>query len=475
MISRRWLKWTLIGVLGSLAMSTLFLVIKRELVLRQGDREVAGAVAETEAMDPNWEWEKLNSIRKKVSAEQNGATLIPQIKAVTPTDWDKRWNELTAANETELPANVRLPSPVREKAQGILTNSSESLRLARTLKDRPQGFREYRLAHNPLDTLLPDVQFTRDVANLLKWSAYVAMEDGDYSQIADDLVAALNASRSIGDEPFLISQLVRMATRNVMVRSMERVLAQTTQPEQLASLRLPALQEALAQDMEEPLLLFGIRGDRAISQVLYQRLGDGTVHLGEIAAHQGAPQSFTEKLGWWVYRGRFPSDRAFCLRWFNEAIRMAELPIHEQPAAFEELTPITDDENILAKLLLAVNKVAEAQWRSVAEARCAVAGIACERFRLKRDRWPTTLTELCPEFLAEVPLDPFDGQPLRFAKQDDGVIVHSVGRIPLSRASPSRHIGLPDGIEIGFRLWNPDARRQPPPPERPAASDEDMP
>ena len=39
---------------------------------------------------------------------------------------------------------------------------------------------------------------------------------------------------------------------------------------------------------------------------------------------------------------------------------------------------------------------------------------ACRRYRAKHGRYPETLDELVPEFIAAVPLDPFDGKPLRY-------------------------------------------------------------
>ena len=121
-------------------------------------------------------------------------------------------------------------------------------------------------------------------------------------------------------------------------------------------------------------------------------------------------------------------------------------------------------------LLPAVDKVGAAYWRSTAEARCAVVGIACERFRQQNKRWPGTLAELVPALLPAVPLDPYDGQPLRFEKMDYGVVVYSVGKKPPNQfaqpgAQPAAPRGLPEGVEFGFRLWNPDQRRQPAAPD----------
>jgi hypothetical protein len=47
-------------------------------------------------------------------------------------------------------------------------------------------------------------------------------------------------------------------------------------------------------------------------------------------------------------------------------------------------------------------------------------GIALERHRLAEGRLPGDLKELVPAYLAELPLDPYDGKPLRYRIQPDG-------------------------------------------------------
>ncbi|HSQ56419.1 MAG TPA: hypothetical protein VLM40_11820, partial [Gemmata sp.] len=96
-----------------------------------------------------------------------------------------------------------------------------------------------------------------------------------------------------------------------------------------------------------------------------------------------------------------------------------------------------------------------------------------------------TLVELCPQFLREVPLDPYNGQSLRLANQTDGIVVHTVSPTNLPKRGETNDIaeqilnkrkatrpGLPHGIDIGFRLWNPESRRLPPPPDPPKHGDD---
>jgi len=59
--------------------------------------------------------------------------------------------------------------------------------------------------------------------------------------------------------------------------------------------------------------------------------------------------------------------------------------------------------------------------------RCAVAAVAIERYRLAIHHWPEHLEDLVPQYLGKVPTDPFDGQPLRYRRLADGVIIYTVG------------------------------------------------
>ena len=61
--------------------------------------------------------------------------------------------------------------------------------------------------------------------------------------------------------------------------------------------------------------------------------------------------------------------------------------------------------------------------------RAGLTAIAVERFRLLYEgRLPEKLEELVPQFLSELPKDPFDGEPLRFRRLSAGFVIYSVGK-----------------------------------------------
>lgn len=465
-VRRRHWKWPLRIVLSALMIllcGSVWMIANREWTRRQSEREWEGARAEIDQSDPDWTWERLNARRPRPPEGKNGATLIPQIKKLSAASWGKELAKEEWKPLLEVPPNVRYTPAVVVQARRALAASGEAVKLARTLKDYPNGHRDIHLTADVLNTPLEDTQHTRYAADALRWDVVIALEDGDSGRAVDDLRAILNASRSIGDEPFLISQLVRIAVRSVALRSAEWLLAQTADAPGLAE-----LQQALAEDAEEPLLFYGVRGDRGAFDKLFANLDSG-----QTTPDQAISRGFKDwqaQFGWWCYRGHLPADRAFALSWMTLYIEAARLPIHEQQAAVAAIpNPTKEPARLLSGALLpAVDKVAEAHWRSAAEARCAVVGLACERFRQKHGRWPTELAELVPAFLPALPTDPYGGGPLVYAKTTEGVVVHSIGNrtsplLGLQAAVPAPRPGLPEGVAFGFVLWNPDQRRLPPP------------
>jgi len=57
----------------------------------------------------------------------------------------------------------------------------------------------------------------------------------------------------------------------------------------------------------------------------------------------------------------------------------------------------------------------------------AIAAIAVERFRRGRGQLPSELAALIPDYLTQIPQDPFDGKPLRYRVESDHYLVYSVG------------------------------------------------
>jgi hypothetical protein len=63
----------------------------------------------------------------------------------------------------------------------------------------------------------------------------------------------------------------------------------------------------------------------------------------------------------------------------------------------------------------------------VARKEDAQLAIALRLFRIKNGHYPAALSELVPEFLNKLPIDPFSGKDFIYRVEGNGFIVYSVG------------------------------------------------
>jgi hypothetical protein len=202
--------------------------------------------------------------------------VIRKVSELSPKEWLVRngggnWAPVAPSS----PANTRYPERVINSAREVLTSATPAVELAFTLKDYPHGYARFEVTPDVISTLVPHVDETRHAATLLTWGVELALESQDPVRAVAGLFAMLNTSRAIGDDPFLVCQMVRMATRAVATRTLERTLAQT----QLGEESLRSLQAAWASDAEEPLLLYGLRGERALMDLMFKNLTEGVVSV----------------------------------------------------------------------------------------------------------------------------------------------------------------------------------------------------
>ncbi len=342
---------------------------------------------------------------------------------------------------------------------------------ARRLAEMPDG--RYPISYTPdfISTLLPYAQTARETARMMSLDALLRSQEGKADEALTSCRAILNAGRSLGDEPLLISQLVRMACRAVAVSQIQRTLAQG----EPADAALRQVQQLLEKEEPEPLLLFGIRGERAGIDRLMTAIQSGQISGGQMTQMMGMSNGFGDNLAPMEFLaarlpGFIPSQRAALLRHLNQAVEIAKLPPEQQLHEIGNLDANTKQQAVLVRLLApALSKVAAAGVRSRVELRCAIAALAAERYRRDKGRWPDKLEALREaDYLTQFPVDLYDGKPLRFRRLDDGLLIYSVGPDGEDNGGLiDREKPYSPGTDMGFRLWDMPRRRQPPAPPKP--------
>ena len=128
----------------------------------------------------------------------------------------------------------------------------------------------------------------------------------------------------------MISQLIRLSSRHIAIQSTEWLLGQTSDAPALAE-----LQAALAVDGKQPLLLYALRGERAMFQQLFENLKQGKTNL-EAVTHAQYPNAWVRF--WWEfnYQGHRPGDHARAISALTRYVEVARLPLHEQATGLRE-------------------------------------------------------------------------------------------------------------------------------------------
>lgn len=279
-------------------------------------------------------------------------------------------------------------------------------------------------------TLLHHPQRLRYVSRLLALNGRVRVLAGDTDGALESLEAMFATSDTLEHQMFLIEHLVRIAILNSALEEAEWLLNETPlTDEQLA--RIEARLEPL--DLQDG-LTNGLVGERAMLYDLFH-------HLPMLANEQVAQgvKLPAIALGRDGQLGR-PADCLKMLELLGQTIEASREPFPEASRKVEQvndrLRAIAGSRNPLDKMQYlvtilmtpAVGSGFEATARGQARRDALLAAIAAERHRLKTGSFSAKLADLVPAYLPAVPIDPFDGQPLRMIAGEGELTIYSVGQ-----------------------------------------------
>lgn len=462
--ARRKRRWIIRFLCGLVVLTALYFGA-REFLDLGADAALSEIIAQLDRDDPNWRLEEIEAQRRVVPDEENSALHAMQVHVIKGGNGLRSWalqdvyrklfEEKPPPPQAQL--NIQQVKYMRERMQALGKTIAE----ARKLKDMPYGRFPTSYAPDFYSTLNTDQQRVRELWELLYWDAALRVQDNDADGAMESCLAMLNACRAMGDEPTAIAWLIRMAGSYLLVEALERVLAQG-QPLEVA---LKGMQEALARELAEASLREALRGKRAGYHHLMNSIASGQASVSSLPTLPGkkSEPGLLERIA-----GRRTKEHGMLLRILTEAVQAADLPLHEQDEAFETLDSKLTLEN--ARSAQAVGKFARfarTYHRRQANLRCAMTALAAERYRLTNKERPKNLDDLIEARLLDaVPRDPFVDASLRLKHLPDGIVIYSVG---VDRQDNGGHIDREKidemGTDLGFRLWNVNARRQPPLPK----------
>ncbi|MBI3411704.1 MAG: hypothetical protein HY040_25520 [Planctomycetes bacterium] len=432
------------------------------------DAELADIYAQLDRNDPNWRLEDIEAQRRQVPDEENSALHCKLVaSALGGQRICSQYNLFTKLFDNLSP-QAQLNYQQLKFLNERMTKFKMAVEEARKLKDMPYG--RFPVSYTPdfYSTDFSDPWNVFSIQELLQWDAAILVHAGNPEVAMESCLAILNAGRALGDDPRGV--FFRLAWHWHVKAALERVLAQGTPSEST----LRRMQEELAKEIAEPVLRNALRGQLAAFHHLMTSLESGRAsidplidtHHFNVSRH---PLDF-------MMSESVKKEHAEMLRIFMEFAEAMNLPWPEEQAAAALIQARLN--RLTSAPVKIVRTLSEGDFgtggtlgasgrRSQAHLRSTLTAIAAERYRIAHKEWPKTLDDLvAAKLLDTIPDDPFAAGPLRLKHRADGITIYSVGFDGVDNGGMiGPEPNAPKvGFDIGFRLWNPNARRQPPMP-----------
>ena len=292
-------------------------------------------------------------------------------------------------------------------------------------------------------------------AERLQLTAALAAEEGRWDDAVEAVRSDIALAESLRNEPDTMTHLVRVACLESAADALQWVLSKTA----LSSAQRTdiAAQLKAAETPEAILRVFA--AERCMMDARFLPDGELSREIAERVPFGRLIQRFDMTL---------PKARLLHLRAIGRYIAALDVPLHKrlQPSPEDGLKTDWEDATVNGERNIPFVITAGIMWstygRQVAHdlqhfALCRVArtALAVEGFREAEKRLPESLGELVPKYIDAVPLDPFDGKPLRFKKREKGYVVYSIGEDGTDDdgIGPPKSSGpIDDGLDVPFRV-----------------------
>lgn len=322
-----------------------------------------------------------------------------------------------------------------------LSKYDQQLAELRVAAQRPQA----RFAINYEDgfgALLPHLSRMKGVVQYLRLRSSALLSEGESAAALKDVLLAFRSERALATEPWLISQLVRIGAFQITLNSVwEGLAAHRWNAAQLSELE----QELATADFLADYQL-GMAGERYFSiwSVEFMRLKGDPNALFDYPIQSKPEVSLSDQIltaiGQNLFRliptGWFEQNKLSLGRMHVDLIRPmvdeknrlvtpASSAISDTAISQFHPTPY----NLFAGMLIPALSQS-AQKTAVAQTYLNLAriAIALERYRLANEQLPENLNALTPQFIASVPHDIINGQPLKYRRSDkESFVLYSVG------------------------------------------------
>jgi hypothetical protein len=313
--------------------------------------------------------------------------------------------------------------PKSEDLKNFLDSQRRGLELLRKAAAMPDCWFAHEF-HDGMNLRLPQLPQMRDGARLLILNALAWAPAGESQKALGELALVFQMAKHLND-PTLITFLTARFVEINGTKALEEILSRgKLKPEDLAPLA------AQRQTPSHHELMRALRMEEAAISAFFATLSEpqSTTWL-EKDGGMGAVGMWVLRSSW--YRVFFLSaDLAAYHRAIRRFQELAEIPYYQANkdlAAFEMAFRRYQGGILTRFVMPAVVKCVTVGASADAARELRRLAIAVTAYRGKNGKFPDRPDALVPEYLAQVPLDPFDGQPLRMKRSGKDLVLYSIG------------------------------------------------
>jgi len=407
--------------------------------------------------------EELQAQRAKIpDAENSALRIVPlfddlekrvaQVPLPRSGDFGDDWAEL---GERLSPAMMDVIGSYLRDRQDLLAKLHEAAKF-------PRGAYPIQWTPDGVSTLLPHLSKVRAATRLLCLEAEYRANRGDADGAADSCLAALRVAASVGDEPLIISMLVRIACEATAIDALQRTLALGT-PGEAGLDRFRAELLPLADDKQP--LVRAFDGERVLMLACLSALKQGKVSAAALGTGAPAPTVTLETIVVRFAPGYVDMNEAQYLRKTRPWWAAADLPLKDylrEIQGVDQAIPSISRFYVFVRMMMpSLGRASQLFALSRMRIRATIAALDAERFYRREGRWPAKLDDLVadPQQRASLLADVFDDdKPMRYRIDDAGCVIYSVADDGADDGGKLARSKKDENQDAGFRLLLPSRR-----------------
>jgi len=329
-----------------------------------------------------------------------------------PEDWDKQNARfLPIIGEAELPGLGKpLPPIIKRSIEDYLKENDQTLKLlhqSATIKqsrypiDYSEGIKAPTLHWGGI----------ADIAKLLTLQTIAHIENNQPDLAIDSFITAKALAATLNKEPRLIAFLVKRVCQSLNLTTLEYLFSKTSLNED----QLAIIDNTIIEMLNESDMTMALVGERCFY-------------------NSGFPDSM-EKMKY-VFIEATGLPKMYHIRYLDiiqEYLDNMKLPWPDRLIAAKKMEATIGPPSIFrpftSMISPSLTKMIEAHARVDAQLAAAHTAVALERYRLANNSLPDDLAQLVPTYIEKIPIDPFDGRPLRYKKlsPQPGYTIYSIG------------------------------------------------